>query len=127
MSLVTSARWLMPRQFGVVASVVAGTLLMRLRPPAPHHNGPRPNGPGLRSAPGSSWHTSLGRSPRGTGPRRVLHGTGLGLSGGRRPPIRRGHIGGRPVSVKLSDDNGAFQVVDDVDLLELMLDDLAAA
>ncbi len=29
--------------------------------------------------------------------------------------------------VKLSDDNGAFQAVDDVELLELMLDDLAAA
>jgi len=30
------------------------------------------------------------------------------------------------VTVELSDDNGAFQVADDVDLLELMLDDLAA-
>jgi putative sugar O-methyltransferase len=31
------------------------------------------------------------------------------------------------VTVELSDDNGAFQVADDADLLELMLDDLAAA
>jgi putative sugar O-methyltransferase len=31
------------------------------------------------------------------------------------------------VTVELSDENGAFQVADDVELLELMLDDLAAA
>jgi putative sugar O-methyltransferase len=31
------------------------------------------------------------------------------------------------VTVELSDDNGAFQVADDIELLELMLDDVAAA
>ena len=31
------------------------------------------------------------------------------------------------MTVELSDDNGAYQVADDVELLDLMLDDLAAA
>src|SRR5690348_6720298 len=99
MSLVTSARWLIPRQCGVVASTVSGMLDISITS----------HGPGPGPSPGHPRYR-----PR---PQR-----------GSPAADKRRHPGGRSVvTVELSDDNGAYQVADDVELLDLMLDDLAAA